>query len=157
MNYTLTLNGFEGQVIEVQGGSAFAGPKLLVNGQPAPKGQKRGEMLLRRSDGTEVTAKWKPVFKGWDTPQLDVGGQTITIVEPLKWYEWVWSALPLLLIFVGGLLGALAGAIAVTVNTKIFRTSLHVALRYALTALVSLVAVVAYVVAATLFLSAVGG
>lgn len=156
MQHTITILGFEGQQITVQPAGPISGPKLLINGQPAPKGAKRGEMTLRRNYRVDVTARWKPVFMGWDTPQLVVGEQTITIVEPLTWYEWLWSSLPVLLVFVGGFLGALAGVIAVSVNTRIFRSSLHVALRYALTAAVSAVAVVGYIIAASVFLSAIG-
>lgn len=155
MKYPLTINGFEGQSLEVQT-SALAGTKLLVNGQPPAKGAKRGEMLLRRTDGTEVTAKWKPVFMGWDTPQLDLGGQVVTVVAPLKWYEWLWSALPVLLVFVGGFIGAVAGVIAVSINTRIFRSPMHGALRYLLTAAVSLITVVVYVVVVAVFLNALG-
>jgi len=36
-------------------------------------------------------------------------GQTITLVSPLRWYEYAWMSLPLLLVFAGGALGALFG------------------------------------------------
>jgi hypothetical protein len=155
MNHTLTISGFEGQTIEMRT-SPITGPRLLVNGQPAPKGKKRGEMLLRRNDGTEVVATWKPMLLGLDTPQLNVSGQMIAAVKPLTWYEWLWSALPVLLVFIGGLLGAIAGMIAVTINARIFRSSLPMVLRYILTGVVSIVAVVVYLITVSLLLTAVG-
>ena len=58
MGYKANIEGFEGQDLEVNV-SFWTGPKLLVNGQPAPKGTKRGEMLLQRNDGRQVVAIWK--------------------------------------------------------------------------------------------------
>ena len=95
MNYPINIEGFEGQTLEMKPSGMWAGPQLLVNGQPAPKGPKRGQMLLRRTDGSEAVATWKPQFMGLDVPRLDVDGKQINVVEPLKWYAWVWSGLPI--------------------------------------------------------------
>ena len=156
MNYPVKLEGFEGQKIEVQPAGTFSGYKLLINGQPAPQGPKRGQMLLRRNDGTQAIATWKAQLLGFDTPQLVVDGKPIALVEPLKWYEWVWGGWPVLLLFVGGVLGAIAGFIAFSVNAKIFRSSLGGVEKYTLTAVISAVAVMAYLVVATLLMSALG-
>lgn len=101
MDYSVKIDGFEGQVIEVRSPTFFAGYRLLVNGQPAPKG-KRNQMVLRRNDGKEVIATWKSQVLGFDVPQLVVDGTAIPLVEPLRWYEWVWSGLPILLVLTGG-------------------------------------------------------
>jgi hypothetical protein len=71
--------------LEVLAPGFFSGPRLLVDGEPAPKGPKRGQMLLRRDDGSQVIATWKPRFL--DLTQLVVDGQALNIIEPLKWYE----------------------------------------------------------------------
>ncbi len=157
MTYPLNLEGFEGQTLEVKPSGFFGGPQLLVNGQPAPKGPKRGQMLLRRSDGREVIATWKPALLGLDVPRLEVDGKQLTVVEPLKWYEWVWGGLPILLVFLGGALGAIAGFVAFGINTQVFRSTRNTALKFILTAVVSALAVVAYLILATLLLSALGG
>ena len=52
MNYPINIDGFEGQTLEMKPSGMLAGPQLLVNGQPAAKGPKRGQMLLRRTDGS---------------------------------------------------------------------------------------------------------
>lgn len=153
MNYPVNLEGFEGQAIVVQSAGFLSGPKLLVNGQPAAKGPKRGQMLLRRNDGREVVAAWKPQFL--DVPQLSVDGATFRVTEPLEWYVWVWSGLPVLLIFIGGALGAFAGMVGFSVNTSIFRSSMPSAAKFGLTAVVSVVSVIVYVVAAVLFMMAI--
>lgn len=147
MSYNLKIEGFEGQNMEVKV-SFWSGTKLLINGEPAPKGTKRGEMLIQRNDGKQVNASWKPQFLGLDVPQLVVDGNVVTLVEPLKWYQWVWSGWPVMLLFIGGALGAIAGMIGVTINAKVFRTEMSDVLKYVVSGVVSVLAVVAYFVAA---------
>ena len=147
MSYPAKIEGFEYQNIEVQTGF-WTGPRLLVNGEPAPKGSKRGEMILRRDDGRQVTASWKPQFLGLDVPQLVVDGRTVQLVEPLKWYQWVWGGWPIVLLFVGGALGAIAGMLGAVINARIFRAEISEILKYVVTGVVSILAVLVYFVAA---------
>lgn len=155
MNYPVNLLGFEGQTIEVQSAGFFAGPKLLVNGKPAAKGKKRGEMVLQRNDGREVIATWKPQMLGFDMSQLVVDGQAIQLAEPLKWYQLLWSGLPLLLIFGGGALGGATGAIAMFINTGIFRSNMNGLVKFLITGGISILAGVVYFVVASLLFSAI--
>ena len=148
MNYQIHPEGFEGQRVEVQSPGFFAGVKLLINGQPAPKGKKRGEMALRRDDGQVVIAKWKPSAMGLDMPQLVIDGNTIPVVEPLKWYQLLWSVLPLVLIFGGGALGGITGAVAMVINLKVMRADMQGVLKYLLTGAISVFALVVYLVLA---------
>lgn len=135
MKYPVNLQGFEGQAIELQTQGMLSGPKLLVNGKSAPKGAKRGEMLLRRNDGREVIAKFQSAFL--DVPKLQVDGQTIQVVEPLKWYEWAWNGIPLLIVFLGGMMPFLIGFAAFSINATLFRSQKNTLAKYGLTALVS--------------------
>lgn len=130
MEYPVQINGFEGQSLAIQSPGLLAGPKLLIDGQQAPRGQKRNQVVLRRSDGAEVVATWKPRILGLDVPDIEVEGERIRVAEPLKWYQWMWAALPGLLVFVGGALGALFGALALFVNIKIFRSQWPGVLKY---------------------------
>jgi hypothetical protein len=147
MGYTVNIEGFEGQQIEVNVGF-WSGPKLLVNGEPAPKGNKRGEMVLQRNDGRQVVATWKPQILGLDVPQLLVDGKAVNLIEPLKWYQWIWGGWPVVLLFVGGALGAIAGLVGFSINAKIFRTEMSEVLKYVVTGAVSVLAVLAYFVVA---------
>jgi len=150
MQYQVKIDGFESQTIQVQAPGLFSGAKLLVNGQPAPKGPKRNQMALRRDDGAEVVAVWKPRMLGLDVPQIAVDGKPIQVVEPLPWYQWLWSALPVLLVFAGGAIGAFAGVLALFVNLKVFRSSMNGAVKYLATAAASFTAVLVYFVLATM-------
>ena len=157
MSYAANIEGFEDQKIVVDV-SFWSGPKLLINGQPAPKGSKRGEMLLQRNDGTQAIASWRQQFLGLDVPQLVVDGKVVKLVDPLRWYQYVWGGLPILLIFGGGalgaiagLIGAIAGLIGFSVNIRVFRTGPNSAMRYVVSGAVSALAVAVYFVVAILF------
>lgn len=149
MSYNAKIEGFEGQDIEVKV-SFWTGARLLVNGEPAPKGAKRGEMALQRNDGKQAIARWKPQFLGLDVPQLDVDGKLVTFVEPLKWYQWLWGGWPVALLFFGGALGAIAGVIATTINAKVFRTEMSNVLKYVVSGAISGMAVLVYFITATI-------
>src|SRR5579859_2238227 len=150
MRYPLRLEGFEGQTVEVQPSGLFVGPGLLVNGQPAGPGPRRGQLALRGNDGREVIATWKPQLLGLDVPRLQVDGKLVNVVTPLAWYVWLWCGLPILLLFVGGALGAVSGFVAFAINTKIFRSALPTLAKFGLSGLVSLLGAAAYLVTATL-------
>lgn len=146
MRYPVRLEGFEGQTLEIQPGGLFSGPKVFVNHQPAPKGKGR-EVILRRTDGTSVVATLKPSIFGLDVPQLVVEGKTIRVTEPLRWYVWAWIALPMLLVFVGGALGGIAGFFGLSTNAIIVRSKMNGFAKFALTAAVSGLVVAAFLVA----------
>lgn len=130
------VSGFEGQRIEVEVSTGFKSSRLFLNGQPAPAAPKRGQFLLRRDDGREVTAQFKAGFPD-PIPTLLIDDQTIRLAEPLTWYEMVWIAVPLLLIFIGGAIGGGLGGVATTINAQIMRSGQNTVLKYILCALLS--------------------
>ncbi|MFV0679674.1 ankyrin repeat domain-containing protein [Ottowia sp.] len=69
--------------------------------------------------------------------------------QKLRWFEYVWAGWPLLLFTVGGALGGLCGGAAMGLNVKIFLSAKSTPQKYGLTLLVSLVAVLFYVVTIT--------
>ena len=153
MNYKIEIEGFEGKNIEVQPAGFFSGYKLYLNREPAQKGPKRGQMVLHKNDGTALIATWKPQVLGLDVPQLLVDGKTITIVDPLTWYEYLWNGLPIFLVFQGGAIGAMVGMVGFSINTKIFRSSRSLFSKYALTAAVSVGTFILYFILAMLILA----
>jgi hypothetical protein len=149
MKYTANIEGFEGQNIEVKNGF-WTGPKLFVNGAPFQIESKQGGLILQRNDGKQVIVNWKPQSLGLDVPKLNVDGKTISLVDPLKWYQWVWVGWPVILIAIGGLLGAIAGMVAFSINTKIFRSKMNNGLKYVVSGVVSILLVIAYYIAAVI-------
>jgi hypothetical protein len=156
VNYSIQIDGFEGQTIEVQSPSIFSGPKLFVNGQPASKGPKRNQMVLRRNDGKEIIATWKLRILGLDMPQLIADGKIINVVAPLEWYELVWCGISILLVFSGGLIGGAIGGMSLSVNTQIFRSSMSTVAKYFAAAGVSIMAVIVYFIVVTIFRIMIG-
>jgi hypothetical protein len=65
-------------------------------------------------------------------PTLSINDQLVGLAEPLQWYEYGWSGLPMLLVFVGGALGGLVGGYATVVNGRIFRSDRSVTAKYGL-------------------------
>jgi hypothetical protein len=155
MLYQVNLAGLSDRKIEVQS-SFFGSAKLLVDGQPAPKGTKRSQFLVRDTGGRDAIVELKTVVPD-PVPQVLWAGQTIRLEKPLQWYQWLWVGVPLLLLFLGGAIGGLVGAIAVTLNVRILRSNMSGILRYVTTAFVSVAACGMYLVIARTFLSVIHG
>jgi hypothetical protein len=52
--YTIKASGFENRHIEVKGMTFLSFPKVFMDGEPAPRGAKRGTWSLRSNDGRDV-------------------------------------------------------------------------------------------------------
>jgi len=152
MDYKVEAEGFESQQIAVASAGMFSAAKILQNGQPAPKGKKRGEFLLTRDDGGEVVAKFGANFLD-QVPPIVIDGKKINLVQPLKWYQWVWAGWPILLVFAGGALGAVLGVIATSINVRLFRSEMTAVIQYILVAVISGAAVILYLILALLIQS----
>ena len=136
MRYTISADGFEGQDLTVEY-AFWSKPRLLVNGEPADSESGAHEMILKRDDGKQVSAIWKPVFLNWDAPNLVLDGSLISWTAPLKWYQYLWCSLSLLF----GLLmvaGAITGIFGLPINIRIFRTQPNSFLKYSMTGAVSI-------------------
>lgn len=151
MQYPLTVPGFENRQLILETAGVWSGAKLLLDGEPASKGPKRGQFLLRRLDGTEVVAHVRVTNFLDPIPQVVIDGKSFLATQPLKWYQWAWGGLPFLLLIIGGALGGLFGGIALVVNGRVFRSNLNGLAKYLLSGLVSALAVGAFFVVAVLF------
>ncbi len=68
----------------------------------------------------------------------------------LTWYHYIWIGWPLILVVLGGAIGGGLGAGAAAINYKVFQKIQNPVLRYVWTGLISLAAVITYVVCATM-------
>lgn len=143
MKYPLEIEGCEGQDIELDSPGFLKAASLLVDGKVAPK-QKQGRFILTRNDGREILARIRPSLF-YDAPTVLVEGRTVRALEPLGWYQYVLSMLPVVLL-AGGLLGALLAILLIGTNIKIFRSSLGWPLQYTLVLVLSLGVPMAYAV-----------
>src|SRR5512140_2898150 len=109
MDYQIDgISGFESRKVVVRSPGIFSGPKLLIDDEIV-KGS-WGKYTLRRSDSKEIAARVVNNFID-PVPQLIVDGRLYTPIPPLPWIQLVWAGAPLLLLFIGGLLGAVFGAL----------------------------------------------
>jgi hypothetical protein len=81
-------------------------------------------------------------------PTLKIDEETIKLVESLRWYEYAWGGLPILLVYAGGALGGLVGGVATIANGRIFRSDRTTVAKYGLAGVVTVSAVVTFFVLA---------
>ena len=142
-----------GANITYQPPGMFSGGKVLLNGQPAPKGGKRGTVLVPAADGTQIEAKLQHSFT---QASLEVNGVKHALGPKVHTGLMVVAALPLGLIAVGGLLGGLCGGAAFGVNSSIARSDLNPALKIAAMLAVGCAAAVLYFLVAVAVRGAIG-
>ena len=151
MNIPVILPGIEGQNLALCPAGMFAGAKLMLNGKPLTK--QNNFFFVKSNTGSTLAIKFKNRFLD-PVPDLEVGGQTVTLVPPLQWYQYVWMGIPLVLIFLGGAIGGFCGGLAAGISSRVFRSDLSDPMKYGASALVSVAAFVTYFVAATALLGA---
>jgi len=84
-----------------------------------------------------------------DTPNI----QPRTPQPKFEWYEHVWMCLPFGLVAVGGAIGGACGGAAWAINRTVFAKTQHPVLRYVWTGLISVGAVVLYLILAAVLLT----
>jgi hypothetical protein len=144
---------FSGRGLTLRTAGLFKGPRVLIDGLEA-RG-KRKKFALRDNAGQirEVRIKSNHVDP---IPKIEIDGQTLELARPLKWYEYAWMSVPILLALYGGALGALFGFGAVYSSARVFRGQRSTAAKYLLSAVISIVATAAFVVLALLVQALMG-
>lgn len=132
------INGFAGEL------------KVFWNGVKIKK--IKGSYYVNIDNESKLLVVESHKFLGFPIVFLD--DKEIVIVKKLKLkrYEWVLSALPLILMFVGGAIGGLIGGIGFSINVLIFRLKLPSSVKIILSLILLPVFVVIYFVLAGLFL-----
>lgn len=155
MDYPIDgIPGFEGRKVLLRPAGFFSGVKLVVDDSVVTS--RLGKFTLQRNDGTVVEARLRSNYI--DTfPQLIVDKTVYSAVKPLAWYELVWSALPILILFIGGALGAVCGLVAAYFNSRVFRMNMQSIYKYLLTGLISVGAFVVYFILSILFYTLIRG
>ena len=104
--------------------------------QKKMKGLKR-RYLLEDDNGSQTIVEIKSVID--PIPTIIIDGEKISLAPPMAWYEYVLSYLPLLLIIIGGAIGAFVGIVGATINTSIIRGQGSIVARYGGTLLVTFI------------------
>jgi len=143
MRYPIVVEGFEGHTLAMEMDGVFSAPRLLQDDRPSPDGPVRGSFTLTRADGTAVTAVIRRHMLD-PVPQVVVEGRLIRIAPAFRWFEWVWILMPVLLILLDPILGALLAAVGISLNAKLMRMERPLWQRAGLALLVFGLGLVAY-------------
>jgi len=154
MEIPLAHERFSDQKLSIRAASWLRGPQLLRDGNPV-KG-KRGKYTVQDNSARESAVELKYNFID-PIPKLRIDGESVEVARSLLWYEYLWMGLPILLIFVGGALGAIVGLTATYSSARIFRGERSVFAKYLLSGVTTIVAIIVFVVLAVLVEIAIEG
>ena len=145
MTYPLYIPGFETHDVDVVPAGFVRGPRLLLNGNPAPRGPKRHQYVLTRPDRSKVLVHLKPSMLD-PVPKVLVDGEQVEVVDSLPVIQLILSGLPLVMLFIGGAIGGLIGGAAYWLSLIVFRSEMSTAERYILSALISGIAIILFLI-----------
>ncbi len=125
--------------------SLLTSTKVIVNGMPL-KGKFGGKYEVPTA-GTPVNLQVVAVM--WDpVPSLKINGEKYLLQPPLPWYGYAICSMPLLLLFIGGAIGAMFGMAGLIGNITLARSSFSLPVKAAGIFASTTAAVVAWLVGA---------
>jgi hypothetical protein len=145
MDIPIKHQAFANRGLALRTAGVFNGPQLILDGRRV-KG-KRLRFSVRDNAGAQREIRLRSNYID-PVPRVQIGDQTLELARPLTWYEYVWMAIPIILVFGGGMLGAIFGIAAVYSNARIFRSDHATAAKYLLSALTSIGAILGYLASA---------
>jgi hypothetical protein len=144
---------FKSRHLSVEQASFFSGPKLLLDGVVVKK--EKGAYPVASDSGQPVMIQMR--YNLLDPiPTIKVGGAAIELAKPLRWFEYAWIGLPMLLVFTGGALGGFVGGGSTVVNGRIFRSERSTVAKYVLAAVTTVAGAAVFFVIAVAIQVAVG-
>lgn len=148
LNFPIDPAGFENRNLIICP-SYWAFPKLFLDGEKLTPIKKN--WFTRRSDYSAVSNFGKDVtitlrYRALDSiPLLYIDGQKFQIARPLTNWEYLWICLPIVLIFIGGIIGAILGTSAIFSNAILIRKIKNIPLRYIYTGGTTLMAILLFI------------
>lgn len=120
MKYNFTLPDFPNVSFEIESSIWTGKSKLTQNGVIVEQSKEKGKpFLIKTAEGLLIKAFPKNTADFSLT--LEINGKKYRVAEKLKWYEYTIGALPILLLFVGGMIGGAIGGGCMVINFSIFR------------------------------------
>ena len=121
MKYTFQLPDFPAVNFELTTSIWTGKSKLKKDNVAIEQSKEKGKpFLIPSTNGAIVKAFPKPSFPDM-VPTLEINGVKNLIVEKLKWFQYVLGGLPFLLLFIGGAIGGIIGALATITNFNTLR------------------------------------
>lgn len=147
MDLSVAHSNFRKRQLGVRTASFWKGSRVLLDGELVQRKGNRFE--VDDDDGRRRVVLLKQTFLD-PIPTVQVDSEpAIALARPLRWYEWAWMGLPVVLVVAGGGLGALCGMLALWASTRIFRSDRSTAAKYGLSAVVSAASVWTFIGLAT--------
>lgn len=107
--------------------SALACPQIRQNDQVIKRGSR--SYVVTGTSGLPVFIRLQGRLVD-PIPKVLVDDEEVNLVPPLKWYQYVWAGLPILLVGAGGALGGLIGFVTARINAGLMRSNMGIATRY---------------------------
>jgi hypothetical protein len=131
--------------------------KVRANGQDLQRASEKGRpYLIPTPDGTVRRMVLKASFLD-PAPKAIIDGTVVAIAKPLTWPQYALGALPLALIFFGGAIGGVIGAVGAMQNINILRSERTTTAKAGLVVAISVASLIAYLVVASMFQLAIRG
>ena len=144
----ITLYGYPNDTFEIEHSAMTGKVKITKNGVELKQSTEKGKPFLLIQENGVV----EPDF----APFLELNGEKIEIVEKLKWYQYAIGGLPMLLIFVGGLIGGGIGGGLSAYNFSVFRGDNTEVMKYVKVIGITILGFVVYLVLSGLIVNAIG-
>jgi len=132
--------------LSVRPAGLLKGAKLYQAGSPLTGKRMKFEVRDDSDRGRTVQVKGRFLDP---LPVIEIDGETIQLGRPLRWYEYAWMGIPIVLVAVGGALGGALGFAAAYGNARVFRSERSTLGKYILTGLISLTIAVVFLIVAT--------
>jgi len=145
MDIPLEVKGFEGRGLKLEA-KKFGGERLSIDGNPLKP--VKGKIVVKNNQGQDIEIKLKKNPVLFEVEQIEINGQLIRVKAPLTWYQYAWGGFPILLVAIGGAVGGGLGGGASYINLHILRSKMNGFLKYLVTALISLAAILLWLVIA---------
>ena len=130
MKFSLGLDQTAGPQVDLERSVWSGSTKLLVDGQLIQSTSKRPlTYQVKTKDGRDLTLVVKYMFFD-PAPQIFLDGKELIVARKLSKLEYAVSYLPITLLFLGGALGGILGALATYLNLFIMRSTMPPALKW---------------------------
>lgn len=134
MELSVSHPEFQQQKLVVRTEGFFKGPTLLLNGVEQKK--VKGYYHVENDSGSQIKIRLKLHLVD-PVPAISVSGEILRLARPLTKLEYVWIALPVILVTTGGALGGMIGGMCAVLNSRIMRSQRSPVFRYGLTAVIT--------------------
>jgi hypothetical protein len=130
MIYHFTLPEFPESDFKMEHSMWSGKIKLYKDGEPVAQSAEKGKpFLIKAIDGTTVLAYPKTALPDF-VPNFEINGVKHPTASKLLWYEYAIGALPIVLVFLGGMLGGAIGAAGTVYNYNTFREDSPAGVKY---------------------------